>query len=96
MKHHPSSLTLNRRALLASAAGLGGALVTGASWSPALAATPILTIASRTLEVNKKAATVFSALGVNGKPGILAQEGDRFSGDVLNSSREPLLNHRRK
>lgn len=93
MKLHPSPAILNRRALLASAAGLSGALITGASWSSALAATPILTIASRTLEVNNKAATVFSALGVTGKPGILAQEDDRFSGDVLNSSREPLQMH---
>jgi len=93
MKHHPSTVILNRRTLLASAAGLGGAFVTSASWSPALAATPILTVASRTLEVNKRAATVFSALGATGKPGILAQAGDRFSGDVLNSSREPLQMH---
>lgn len=93
MNSHPSSVILNRRALLASAAGLGGAIVTGALWSPALAATPILTIASRTLEVNKKATTIFSALGANGRSGILAQAGDRFSGDVLNSSREPLQMH---
>ena len=93
MKLHPSSTILNRRALLASAAGLGGALAAGVSWPPASAATPILTIASRTLEVNKKSATVFSVLGVTGKPGILAQEGDRFSGDVINSSHEPLQMH---
>ena len=84
---------LNRRAVLTSAAGFSAALVTGASWSLSLAATPILTIASRTLEVNKKAATVFGALGASGKPGIVAKAGDRLSGDVLNSSHEPLQMH---
>ncbi len=93
MKNLQSSVMLNRRAVLKSAAGFSAALVTGASWSPALAATPILTIASRTIEVNKKAATVFSALGAGGKPGIVAKAGDRFSGDVLNFSHEPLQMH---
>jgi FtsP/CotA-like multicopper oxidase with cupredoxin domain len=60
---------------------------------PALGATPVLSVASRTLEVNKKTATVFSVLGSNGKPGIEAQDGDRFSGDLLNSSNEPLQMH---
>ncbi len=93
MNNNQTPVVLNRRSLLTAAAGMGGALVTGASWSPAFAATPILTIASRTLEVNKKAATVFSALGVGGKPGILAKAGDRFSGDILNSASEPLQMH---
>ncbi|MFN0195053.1 MAG: multicopper oxidase domain-containing protein, partial [Aestuariivirga sp.] len=43
--------------------------------------------------MNKKAATVFSVLGSNGKPGIMAREGDRFSGDLLNGSSEPLQMH---
>ena len=60
---------------------------------PALAATPILSVSSRTLEVNKKAATVFSVLGSGGKTGIVAREGERFSGDLLNSSGEPLQMH---
>ena len=93
MNHNLTSVILNRRSLLTSAAGLGGALVTGASWTSSIAATPILAIGSRTLEVNKKAVTVFSALGASGKPGIIAQADDRFSGNVLNSSREPLQMH---
>ena len=93
MKHLGSSVMLNRRALLTSAAGLSAALVAGAPTSPALAASPILTIASRSIEVDKKAATVFSALGADGKPGIMAKARDRFSGDVLNSTREPQQMH---
>ncbi len=83
----------NRRSLLTSSAGAAGAFMAGAPWAPALAATPILSVASRTLEVNKKAATVFSVLGSNGKPGMVAREGDHFSGDLLNGSSEPLQMH---
>ncbi len=83
----------NRRSFLASSAGAVGALFAGAPWRPALAATPLLSVASRTLEVNKKAATVFSVLGSDGKTGIVAREGERFSGDLLNSSGEPLQMH---
>ena len=83
----------NRRSFLASSAGAVGALFAVVPWRPALAATPILSVASRTLEVNKKAATVFSVLGSNGKTGMIAREGERFSGDLLNSSGEPLQMH---
>ena len=60
----------NRRSFLASSAGALGALFAGAPWMPALAATPILSVSSRTLEVNKKAATVFSVLGSDGKTAL--------------------------
>jgi FtsP/CotA-like multicopper oxidase with cupredoxin domain len=83
----------NRRSFLASSAGAVGAFFAGHSWSPALAATPILSVTSRTLEVNKKAATVFSVLGSDGKAGIVSREGERFSGGLLNSSGEPLQMH---
>ena len=53
----------------------------------------MLTVASRTIEVNKKAAKVFSVLGPDGKPGVMAQEGDRFAGGLLNASGEPLQMH---
>ncbi len=85
--------TLDRRTFLKSSAGLGGALLIGAPWTPARAATPLLTVGSRTIEVNKKAAKVFSVLGPNGKPGIVAQEGGRFAGSLLNASGEPLQMH---
>ena len=85
--------TLDRRIFLKSSVSMGGALLTAAPWTPALAAMPMLTVSSRTLEVNKKAAKVFSVLGLNGKPGIMAQEGDRFAGGLLNASGEPLQMH---
>ena len=53
----------------------------------------MLTVGSRTIEVNKKAAKVYSVLGLNGKPGIMAQEGGRFAGSLLNASGEPLQMH---
>ena len=85
--------TLDRRTFLKSSAGLGGALSIGAPWSRAWAAVPMLTVGSRTIEVNKKASKVFSVLGLNGKPGIVAQEGGRFAGGLLNASGEPLQMH---
>ncbi len=93
MRHSQTFTMPNRRSFLKSSAGVAGALMAGAPWTPALAAPPMLAVASRTIEVNGKAATVFSVLRANGKPGILAQEGDRFSGDLLNASGEPLQMH---
>jgi FtsP/CotA-like multicopper oxidase with cupredoxin domain len=84
---------LDRRNFLKTAAGLGGALLVGASRTPAWAASAVLTVGSRTIEVNKKAVKVFSVLGSNGKPGIMAQEGARFTGGLLNASGEPLQMH---
>ena len=93
MRHNQTFTKPNRRSFLTSSAGAVGALFAGAPWMPAFAATPLLSVASRTLEVHRKAATVFSVLGAGGKPGIVAQEGDRFSGDLLNNSNEPLQMH---
>ena len=93
MSYRQTTRTLDRRSFLKSSACLGGALVVGPHRSPAWAATPLITVASRTIEVNKKAAKVFSVLGSNGKPGIVAQEGDRFAGSLLNASGEPLQMH---
>ena len=83
----------NRRSFLTSSVGAVGVISAGVPWISACATTPFLKVASRTLEVNKKAATVFSVLGSNGKPGIVAQEDSRFSGSLLNASGEPLQMH---
>ncbi len=83
----------SRRSFLKSSAGMCGALIAGTPWTSALAAAPMLTVASRTLEVNKKAATVFNVLGSNGKPGMIMREGDRFLGGLLNDSGDPLQMH---
>ena len=93
MNDHPTGSNTSRRRFLKSSAGLGGALLIGAPWTPALAAPPLITVDSRTIEVNKKAAKVFSVLGPNGRPGIMAQEGDRFTGSLLNASGDPLQMH---
>ena len=53
----------------------------------------MLTVGTRTIEVNKKAAKIFSVVGAGGKPGLFAKEGDRFAGSILNASGEPLQMH---
>ena len=93
MTNHQPAPTPDRRTFLKSSAGMGGALLIGAPWAPAWGAVPMLTVGSRTIEVNKKAAKVFSVLGHNGKPGIVEQEGARFAGGLLNESGEPLQMH---
>ena len=52
-----------------------------------------LTVASRQLEVLGKAATVYGITGPDGKPGLIAREGDRFRGLVDNQSGEDLILH---
>ena len=58
MTNQQNTPTFNRRTLLKSSAGLGGALLIGAPLSTAWGAVPMLTVGSRTIEVNKKAAKV--------------------------------------
>jgi hypothetical protein len=41
MANHYSTSTLDRRTILKASAGLGGALLVGAPWSPTQAATPL-------------------------------------------------------
>ena len=84
---------ISRRSFLQSGVALGGYAAIGAPWNTAFAAAPILKVDTRTIEVNRKAAKVFSVVGPNGKTGILASEGDRFSGALLNTSAEPLQMH---
>ena len=52
-----------------------------------------LTVASRQLEVLGKAATVYGITGPDGKPGLMAREGERFRGLVDNQSGEDLILH---
>jgi FtsP/CotA-like multicopper oxidase with cupredoxin domain len=93
MRYRASPATVDRRRFLRSSVGFGGACLIGIPRALAQTAPPMLTVGSRTIEVNKKAATVFSVLGPNGKPGIVAQEGGRFAGGLLNASGEPLQMH---
>lgn len=88
-----SALLLSRRAFLSSTAMLGSAIVVGAPWSSARTAAPLLRVENRTLEVNKKAAKIYAVVGANGRPGLMANEGDRFNGSLLNASDQPLQMH---
>ena len=88
-----SQLALSRRTFLTSTAALGGAVLAGTHWRPAFAAQPLLKVETRMLEVNKKPAKVYAILGANGRHGIMAREGDRFAGTLLNASDEPLQMH---
>lgn len=84
---------LSRRSFIQSGIAFGGALTTGARWSPAMATAPALKVYSRTIEVNRQAAKVFSVAAKDGAKGILANEGDRLSGSLFNATDEPLQVH---
>lgn len=90
MKH---ALRLDRRSFLKTTAAMAGTFAVASPFAPAWAAAPFLKVDSRTLEVNKKAAKVFSIVGANGKPGLSASEGDRLTGSVLNATSTPLQLH---
>ena len=70
-----------------------GAAALGPRWVPASAASPMLTVDTRTIEVNKKAAKVFGIVGPGGRSGLVAREGEHFAGSLLNSSGEHLQMH---
>ena len=87
------SSRLDRRMFLKSAALTGGALVAGIPLGSAQMPNPMLRVGTRTLEVNGKSAKVFHVEGPGGTSGIFAQEGDRFTGRLLNATGEPLQMH---
>lgn len=74
---------------------LGGmsALVFASTTSSAHADTPLLTVATRQIEVMKRAATVYGITGADGRSGLFANEGDRFRGRVINGTTGPLVMH---
>jgi FtsP/CotA-like multicopper oxidase with cupredoxin domain len=88
-----TTLDLSRRSFLQSTMLTAGAVALGSRWAPASAAAPVLTVVTRTIEVNKKPAKVYSIVGPGGRSGLVAREGERFSGSLLNSSGEPLQMH---
>ena len=93
MRQHLDPSIINRRSFLKTSVAWSGALGVGLSSIRAHAAAPILTIDTRTIEVIKRAAKVFRVAGTGGKSGVIANEGDRFSGALLNASGEPLQMH---
>jgi FtsP/CotA-like multicopper oxidase with cupredoxin domain len=90
-----TSLTrvLSRRTFLSSSAALAGATLAQGSLSVTFASSPVLTVGSRTIEVLGRAVKVFGVVGPNGASGLVAREGDRFSGSLLNTSTETLQMH---
>ena len=81
---------MDRRQFIAGAAAFTGLAGTA---NPARAQAPLLTVATRQIEVKRRAATVFGVTGAGGRSGILAREGDRFSGAVVNGTTDPLVMH---
>lgn len=86
-------LTMGRRAFLTSAGAAGGMALLSPHLAFAQAAAPLLRVGTRMIEVNKKPARVFHVEGPGARAGILAREGDRFKGALLNATTEPLQMH---
>ncbi len=86
-------LTMDRRAFLTSAGAAGGIALLSPHITVAQGAAPLLRVGTRTIEVNKKPATVFQVAGPGGRVGILAREGERFKGALLNDTNAPLQMH---
>jgi len=84
---------MDRRAFLTSAGTAGGLALLPPHLASAQGASPLLRVGTRTIEVNRKPATVFQVAGPGGRSGILAREGDRFKGTVFNDTAEPLQMH---
>lgn len=81
---------MDRRQFLTGSAAL--ATLAGSGF-PARSQAPLLTVATRQIEVKRRAATVFGVTGSGGRSGIFASEGDRFNGSLLNATNDPLVMH---
>lgn len=83
---------MNRRTLLKAA--LGGAAILSSPPFRAFASTArTLTIGSRTIEVNGRAATVYSLTGPDGKPGLAFDAGTDFDVALVNTLGEDTIIH---
>lgn len=79
-----------RRQALQGAAALGAVSLLA---RPGFAATPLLSVQSRQIEVLGKSATVYGVTGPGGQSGWIGAEGDRFAGTVLNGTDQGLVLH---
>ncbi|MEO5620636.1 MAG: multicopper oxidase domain-containing protein [Cypionkella sp.] len=79
-----------RRQILLGSAGLAA---TGLIRPAFGQAKPLLTVASRQIEVLGRAAKVYGLTDAMGKPGLSAREGDRMTGLVQNATDTPLIMH---
>nr|WP_237050700.1 multicopper oxidase family protein [Microvirga ossetica] len=95
------SLYMNRRSFLSAAAF---ASLTATSIGRGLAQTPVATgaapsalkqlrVVKRTIEVNRRSASVYGLLGPGGKPGLTFTEGDEFRVRLVNEAGEPTTIH---
>ncbi len=83
---------MNRRTILKTA--LGGAALLSMPTVPAFAATArTLTLASRILDVNGRAASVYSLTGPDGKPGLSFDAGGEFDVTLANTLGEDTIVH---
>ena len=89
----PSMISTRRSFLATTTATASAAILAPTRWIGSAAAAPLLTVASRTIEVNGKAAKVFQVKGTGVGHGIVAEEGTRFSGALLNATDIPLQLH---
>lgn len=93
-KHHSAGrLGIDRRSFLKGSGAMGGIALLAPEFANAQVSAPLLRVGTRTIEVNKKPAKVFHVAGPGGRAGILAREGDRFKGAVLNDTSGPLQMH---
>jgi FtsP/CotA-like multicopper oxidase with cupredoxin domain len=85
---------MNRRTLLSGSACAAALCLAGRPISSARAAAPrILTVDSRTIEVNGRAAKVFSLTGPDGKPGLIFNAGEKFDVTLDNRLAEQTMIH---
>ncbi len=85
---------MNRRTLLSGTACAVALGLAGRPLSSARAAAPrILTVDSRTIEVNGRAAKVFSLTGPDGKPGLTFNAGENFDVTLNNRLAEQTMIH---
>ncbi len=86
--------TLTRRQLMTGAAAVAvAAALDGRTIRPATASPIELAIDRRTIEVKRRAATVFGIRRADGAPGIALGPGERFAVNLVNRSGEPTLIH---
>ncbi|MFG1477439.1 multicopper oxidase domain-containing protein [Xanthobacter sp. V4C-4] len=81
----------SRRAVLAGGLAAGALVLAGRQTRAQPAAR--LTVDSATLEVNGRAATVFTVKGPDGADGVFAKAGERLVGGLRNASETPLVMH---
>jgi FtsP/CotA-like multicopper oxidase with cupredoxin domain len=81
----------DRRQFLIGAGAVS--LATGIAPAIAQSSAPLMTVASRVIEVRGRAAKVFGLTNARGTSGLIADEGERFSGEVANKTSTPLIMH---